>query len=374
MTDLFSPLPLRAITLPNRLVVSPMCQYSAAEGMVNDWHFAHLSRFALGGFGTVMVEASAVTPEGRISPGDVGIWNDSQAGALARIATFLKSQGTIAAIQLAHAGRKASTRRPWHGGTALDAGDLRQRGEVAWQTVAPSVLAHADDYPQPVALDEAGMEAICQAFVDATRRAEAAGFDMVEVHCAHGYLLHQFLSPLSNQRDDAYGGSLQHRMRFPLRVIAAVRKAWPDDKPLLVRISAIDAAAGGWQLDDSVEFCHALKALGVDVVDCSSGGITSSYEGPGGPGYQVPYARRIREQTGVATMAVGLITDPRQAQSIINNGDADLVALARQALVDPQWPLHAEKQLGGDPTDFSRWPLQSASRLAARAKSLARHG
>lgn len=372
--ELFTPITLRNVTLRNRLAVSPMCQYSAGSGVANDWHFAHLSRFALGGFGMVMLEATAVTPEGRITHGDLGLWNDAQAVPLARIAAFLKSQRSVPAIQLAHAGRKASMQRPWEGSGPMNEADLLERAEAPWKVYAPASHPHDAGWLVPEALDQAGIDRIREGFVAAARRADRAGFEVAEIHCAHGYLLNEFLSPISNDRKDAYGGSLENRMRFPLETIEAVRQVWPDGKPLFVRISAIDGVEGGWSLDDSIVFAKAAKGLGVDVIDCSSGGISPSFNGKAGPLAQVPYAEAVKKSTPIATMAVGLITQPQQAAGIVAQGQADLVALGREALANPQWPLHAEKTLTGDHAGYADWPVQSGTWLAKRDALLARLG
>ena len=365
--QLLSPLTVRDLTLKNRIVVSPMCQYSAIDGVVNDWHLVHLGRFALGGAGLVFVEATGVEARGRISPGDVGLWNDDQGRALARIAEFLKANGAAAGIQLAHAGRKASTRRPWDGGAELGAEDAA-RGEPAWETLAPSAIPFADNYPLPKAMSTADMAEVIIAFREATIRAQAAGFDVVEVHAAHGYLLHEFLSPLSNHRTDDYGGDLAGRMKFPLEVVETVRAVWPDHKPLFMRISASDWVEGGWTPEESVVFAKAAKRLGVDVVDCSSGGNTpvppTLY-----PGYQVPFAEAVRKGAGVATMAVGLILDPKLAEEIVAGGKADLIALARPALEDPNFAIHASAALTGTP-DYGLAPTPAKSGLDRLAQSL----
>ena len=319
---LFTPLSLRSVTIPNRVGVSPMCQYSAERGLANDWHLVHLGARAIGGAGLVMTEAAAVSPEGRISPQDLGLWNDEQVSPLARIASFISAQGSVPAIQLAHAGRKASTKRPWDGGgpAAPDDG--------GWTPVlAPSAVPFDDGWQVPQALDEAGMARIVDDFVSAARRAATAGFRVAEIHAAHGYLLHQFLSPISNRRTDALGGSLENRMRFPLRVVEAVRSAWPDELPLFLRISATDWVEGGFVPDEAVVFARQARTLGVDLVDCSSGGMHPRAQVPVGPGYQVPFAARIRAEAGVATAAVGLITTARQAADIVESGQADLVLL-----------------------------------------------
>lgn len=342
MSLLFTPLRLRGVTFRNRVFVAPMCQYQATDGVPNDWHFVHLGSRAVGGAGLVVAEATAVTPEGRISPADLGLWNDAQAEAFARIARFMKAHGAAAGVQLAHAGRKASTDVPWRGGhTVLP-------GQGGWEVVAPSAAAFSETYPQPRALTPAEIDALVAAFADAARRALAAGFDVVELHAAHGYLLHQFLSPLSNHRTDEYGGSLENRMRFPLAAVRAVRAAWPADRPLFVRISATDWADGGWDLEQSVEFARRMAAEGVDLVDCSSGGLVPHARIPLAPGYQVPFAATIRRDAKIATGAVGLITEPEQAEEIISSGSADAVLLARAMLRDPYWPLHAAHALNSD--------------------------
>lgn len=365
---LFSPLPLRGITARNRLVVAPMCQYSAEDGYANDWHLVHLGRFALGGFGIVMAEATAVTPEGRISPGDLGLWDDAQIRPLARITEFLRENGAVPAIQIAHAGRKASSQRPWDGGAALPADDPQ-----AWETVAPSAVPFNGGWPTPRELAADELADLRDAWRRAAERALEAGFDIVEVHAAHGYLLHEFLSPISNRREDDYGGALANRMRFPLEVVEAVRSVWPQDKPVFVRISATDWQEGGWTVEDSVAFASRLKALGVDVVDCSSGGISgASGSLKAYPGYQVPLAAQVRDGAAVATMAVGLITDPAMAESIIAEGQADLVALAREALANPHWPHNAYNALGGDRQDFHAWPVQAGFWLRNRERARAR--
>lgn len=345
--DLLSPLQLRGLTLRNRIAMAPMCQYSAVDGLADDWHLVHLGSRAAGGCGLILVEATAVTPEGRISPADLGLWSDAQIEPLARIVRYLESQGCAAGIQLAHAGRKASTHIPWLGGGPLAEAD------GGWRPVlGPSPIAFDDGYPLPQALDEAGIEAVIEAFVDSTRRALAAGFKLIELHAAHGYLLHEFLSPLSNRREDAYGGSLENRMRLPLRVVEAVRAAVPDELPLLVRISATDWAEGGWDVEQSVQLARRLKALGVDLIDVSSGGLLPRASIPIGRGYQVPLARRIRAEAGVPTGAVGLITEPAHADGIVTSGDADLVLLGRELLREPYWALKAQHALDAEPD----WP------------------
>nr|WP_274389922.1 NADH:flavin oxidoreductase/NADH oxidase [Azospirillum doebereinerae] len=371
---LATPLALRSVTLRNPVVISPMCQYSAVDGMAGEWHRVHLGRFAMGGAGLVIVEATAVTEQGRITPGDLGLWDDRHVGPLRGIAAMLRELGAVPGIQLGHAGRKASTQRPWQGHGPLGAEDAA-RGEPPWPVVSASPLPVADGWPTPHQLDRDGLAAIVEAWRTATLRALDAGFEVVELHCAHGYLLHQFLSPLSNTRSDGYGGDVAGRCRFPLEVARAVRGAWPDDKPMFVRISATDWIEGGWTLEDSVVFARDLKALGVDVIDCSSGGMVgvsaTAAAVPRHPGFQVPFAETIRREAGIATMAVGLILDGPQAEAILRDGRADLVAIGREALADPNWPLRARQQLTGD-GDFDGWPEQAGWWLGRRARTLDR--
>lgn len=348
MSQLFSQLKIGDIRFRNRIFISPMCQYSSQDGMPNDWHVVHLGSRAIGGAGMVMVEATGVTPEGRISPGDTGIWSDAHAQAFARISQFILEHGAVPAIQLAHAGRKGSTDLPWHGGEAV------AESAGGWIPVAPSAIAFSDTYPMPKAMTHADIDHAVEAFVSAAQRALDAGFQCIEVHMAHGYLLHEFLSPLSNQRDDEYGGSLENRMRLPLRIAKAVREVWPAKLPYFVRISATDWMENGWDLEQSLALCHQLKAIGVDLIDCSSGGLVPNANIPAGPGFQTPFAERIRHEVGMATGAVGLITSPQQAEHILRTGQADVVFLARELLRDPYWPLHAAKQLGVD----VQWPVQ----------------
>jgi 2,4-dienoyl-CoA reductase-like NADH-dependent reductase (Old Yellow Enzyme family) len=370
---LFEPVTLRGCTLPNRIVVSPLCQYSAQDGFAQPWHFAHLSTFARGKAGLVFTEATAVEARGRITPRCLGIWNDAQAEAIRPIVEFIDSMGCVAGIQLAHAGRKASTRAPFveKGGSPLTDEDAA-RGDSPWQAVAPSPLAVAEGWPVPRELSADDMAEIKAAFVAAARRAFAVGFKVIELHLAHGYLLHSFLSPLANQRGDEYGGDIEGRMRFPLEVVQAVRAAMPADAPLFARISAVDGREGGWTLEDSAVLCAHMLQLGVDVVDCSSGGIGGAprfrsddsgkpltADSARVPGFQVPYARAMREQTGIKSMAVGVIIDPRQAEDILQSGGADLVALGRELMYDPFWPLHAAEALGVD-SDYHMWPEQYA--------------
>jgi 2,4-dienoyl-CoA reductase-like NADH-dependent reductase (Old Yellow Enzyme family) len=371
MSLLFSPLTLRGLTLRNRTVVSPMCQYSSKHGYANDWHLVHLGRFALGGFGLVILEATGVTPEGRISYGDLGLWEDGQIPALTRIVDFLHQEGSAAGIQLAHAGRKAATPIAWRRGFDETEAEKAEYAYETWVPVAPSAVAHSPSnahFQVPYALSVEEIGDTVEAFAAAARRAEEAGFDVVEIHGAHGYLISQFLSPISNKREDAYGGSRENRMRLALEVAEAVRAAWPAGKPLFMRISATDGSPGGWGIEDSVVLAGRLKDLGVDVIDCSSGG----FEGYGlkpGPLYQVPLARAVRD-AGVKTMAVGLISTPEEAEAILSDGAADLVALARTALEDPNWPLHAHHVLDDTPDAYSLWPRQARNRIRDRDRAL----
>jgi 2,4-dienoyl-CoA reductase-like NADH-dependent reductase (Old Yellow Enzyme family) len=340
MAHLFEPLTLRGRTLRNRLGVSPMCMYSSADGFAGDWHLMHLGQYAAGGAGLVFTEAAAVSPEARISPADLGLWKDEHVEPLARVGRFVQAQGALVGVQLAHAGRKAATRVPWEGGGPL--GD----DEHPWPTVGPSALAFDPKYRAPVALDEAGLAKVVRDFGLATRRALAAGLDVVEVHAAHGYLLHQFLSPLSNTRTDRWGGTFENRTRLVREVVRAVREAWPEDRPLFVRVSATDWTPGGWDAEQTVELARALKALGVDAVDCSSGGNVATAQIPVAPGYQVGFAEQVRRGAGLATAAVGMITEPAQAEAVVAEGKADLVLLARELLRDPHFPLRAARVLG----------------------------
>jgi 2,4-dienoyl-CoA reductase-like NADH-dependent reductase (Old Yellow Enzyme family) len=349
MPHLFDPLTIRDLSLANRVVVSPMCEYSSTDGFVNDWHFVHLGSRAVGGAGLVLTEATAVLPEGRISPQDLGIWSDKHVEPLARVVRFIHEQGSVAGMQLAHAGRKASTYRPWEGNSAVP------ESEGGWKkVVAPSALRFTDNYPMPQALTNDGIREIVAAFAAAARRACDAGFRVIEIHGAHGYLIHEFLSPLSNQRDDAYGGSFENRTRFIREIVAAVRSSWPKGAPLFVRISATDWVDGGWDIRQSVELARGLKELGVDLVDCSSGGAVPHAEIPVGPGYQTAFAEQIRRETGIMTGAVGMITSPVQAEHIIATRQADAVIMAREFLRDPYWPLRAARELG-QPIS---WPVQ----------------
>lgn len=348
MPHLFTPLKLRNITLANRIGIPPMCQYSAFEGMAADWHFVHYGSRAVGGAALMIVEATAIVPEGRISPGDLGLWADRHIEPLARIARFAEDQGCVAAVQLAHAGRKASVGLGWQAQRTLNP------EEGGWPTVAPSPIAFGEGYAPPQALDEAGIATVVAAFVAATRRARAAGFKVVEIHAAHGYLLHQFLSPLSNHRTDQYGGSFDNRTRLVREVVAAVRAEWPAELPLLIRLSATDWVDGGWNADETVALCGQLKQLGIDLVDVSTAGLVPTATIPVGPGFQTEFAERIRKETGLPTAAVGLITSPAQADHIVRSGQADLVLLGREILRNPYWPHVAAHELG----QKTPWPNQ----------------
>jgi 2,4-dienoyl-CoA reductase-like NADH-dependent reductase (Old Yellow Enzyme family) len=347
-STLFSPFRLRELIFRNRVFVSPMCQYSSEDGMPTDWHLVHLGSRAVGGAGLVMVEATAVSPEGRISPWDSGIWSDRHAEAFSRITKFIRAQGAAPAIQLAHAGRKASTERPWKGGGAV------QVDQGGWEPVAPSALAFSEKYLKPREMTREDIEKFIADLTAATKRALAAGFEVVELHAAHGYLLHEFLSPLSNRRTDEYGGSLENRMRLAIRAAKTMREIWPAKLPVFVRISATDWAEDGWDLKQSIELCKRLKEAGVDLIDCSSGGLVPGAKIPVEAGYQVPFAQAIRSDVGIATGAVGLITKAEEAEKIVAEGKADAVLLARAMLRDAYWPLHAAKLLGAE----IAWPVQ----------------
>jgi 2,4-dienoyl-CoA reductase-like NADH-dependent reductase (Old Yellow Enzyme family) len=356
--DLLSPLTIRGVTLRNRIVMSPMCQYSSEDGLANDWHLVHLGSRAAGGAALVIVEATAVTAEGRITPKDMGIWGEEHIEPLGRIARFIHSQGAVAGIQLAHAGRKASCEPPWLGGARID------EAASGWTPLAPSPIPFNDGEPPVTELDREGIAEVIQAFERATHRALAAGFKVIEVHAAHGYLLHEFLSPLSNQRRDEYGGSLENRMRLALQVAERVRAIVPEELPVFVRISATDWAEGGWDAAQSVTLSTQLKKLGIDLIDVSSGALTPKARIPVGKGYQVPFARQIRSEAGIATGAVGLITEASYANEIITSGDADLVFIARELLREPYWALRAQGELGAE----ASWPIQYGYAIKRRAK------
>ncbi|MFM1987679.1 MAG: hypothetical protein RJA99_636 [Pseudomonadota bacterium] len=372
MSALFSPFELRGVRLPNRVAISPMCQYSAHDGWPSDWHAKHVGRMADGGAGLVILEATAVEKRGRGTCGDLGLWDDAQVPAMRALATAIEAGGGVPGIQLGHAGRKAGSQRPWHGNGPLGEEDERLRGERPWPAIAPSALPVNEKWPVPRELRADEMASLVESFRLAARRAVAAGFRFVEVHAAHGYLLHEFLSPLSNHRGDAWGGSLENRMRLPLAVVDAVRDAIGPDRLLSVRISSVDGAEGGWSLDDSVAFARELARRGVDFVDCSSGGIAGPATAANDrfavkrfPGFQVPFAECVKREAGLATIAVGLITTPEQAEAVIAEEQADLVAIGRQALVEPNWPLQAAFALGDD-RDWARWPAQYGWWLARR--------
>jgi len=345
---LFTPLSLRDITLRNRIAVSPMCQYSAKDGRASDWHLVHLGSRAVGGAALVVFEATAVEARGRISPADLGIWDDSQVEPLARIVRFVEGQGAVACLQLAHAGRKASVRPPW-----VDGGAPLHEEDGGWEVVGPSPIPFAPGHPVPSSLEARDLHLIGQAFAQGARRAGEAGFRAIELHAAHGYLLHQFLSPLSNRREDGYGGTFEGRTRLVREVVRAVRQVWPERLPLLVRLSATDWVDGGWDIEASVELARGLRELGVDLIDTSSGGTSPNARVPMGPGYQTAFAERIRREAGIATGAVGMITAPEQAEHVLRTGQADLVLLAREMLRDPYWPLHAGSRL----REAAPWPL-----------------
>lgn len=348
MPHLFEPLKLREITLGNRIGMPPMCQYSANEGIASDWHFVHYGSRAVGGAALMIIEATAVAPEGRISPGDLGIWDQKHVAPLARIARFAKEQGCVAALQLAHAGRKASVALGWQAQRVLS------KSEGGWAVIGPSNVPFGDGYAVPREIDETQIHQLVTQFAAAARRALECGFEAVEIHAAHGYLLHQFLSPLSNRRTDAYGGSFENRTRIVREVITAVRDVWPQQLPLLIRLSATDCVDGGWGIDETVALCRNLKALGVDLVDVSSGGLVPNAAIPEGPGYQTDFAARVRREAQIATAAVGLITSPAQAEHIIRTGQADMVLLGRELLRNPYWPLAAAQALG----QTTSWPKQ----------------
>lgn len=342
MSQLFSPYSIGSLELSNRIAIAPMCQYSAVDGLPTDWHTIHLGNLALSGAALLIIEASAVTPEGRITSDDLGLWSDAHFQALRPVIAAIRRHSPIkVAVQLAHAGRKASSQVPWEGGANIAPDQPR-----GWQTVAPSALPHADGETVPLALDTEGLQRIKDGFVDAARRAHALGLDAIELHAAHGYLLHQFLSPLANRREDDYGDSLENRMRYPLEVFNAVRAAVPREMTVGVRISATDWVEGGWDIEQSVRLAHELKRLGCDFIHVSSGGVSPAQQIPVGPGYQIEFAERIRKETGLPTIGVGLITEPKQAEEILQNGQADMIGLARAMLYDPRWPWHAAAELG----------------------------
>ncbi|MEO8402980.1 MAG: NADPH dehydrogenase NamA [Chitinophagaceae bacterium] len=347
MSTLFSPLTIKDITFKNRLIISPMCQYSSTDGFATDWHLVHLGSRAVGGAALVIQEATAVSVEGRISPGDIGIWKDEHIEKLKTITRFINEHGSVAGVQLAHAGRKASCKVPWEGGKQI------KSNEGGWQTVAPSAIPFKEEEEAPVALSKEGIRKVVADFKAAAARAVKAGYKVIEIHAAHGYLINEFLSPLSNQRTDEYGGSFENRTRFLLEIIEAIQTEWPDKLPLFVRISSTDWVEGGWTEDDSVKLAELLKGKGIDLVDCSSGGVSPHQKIPVGPGYQVPFAAKLRK-TGILTGAVGLITEPKQAEEILKEGKADLIFIARQSLRDPYFALTAAEELKAK----TEWPKQ----------------
>ncbi|MBT5659816.1 MAG: NADH:flavin oxidoreductase/NADH oxidase [Rhodospirillaceae bacterium] len=376
MTTLFSPLKLRGITFKNRIAVSPMSQYRAIEGKANDWHMVHLGRFAMGGAGLVYAEATAVEADGRRTHGDLGLWEDDQVDGLLSITSFLSQEGTIPGVQLSHAGRKASERRPWHGEKPVDEEDLSIRGEAPWKAIAPSAITYADGWPDPEVMSEADIERVIASFGDAARRSKEAGFRIVEVYAAHGFLVHQFLSPIANRRTDKWGGNAENRRRFAIEVARSIRANWPEEYPLVFRLSATDWLEGGVEIEDTIMTAQALKAEGVDMIDCSTGGIAGR-ERPRRmtieQGFQVPFATQVREEADVSTMAVGLLWDAKICEEIIAKGEADMIALARELLDDPNWPLHAAATLDAD-HDHNMWPEESGWWLMKRERLMSKLG
>lgn len=374
--NLFSAYRLRDVHFKNRIAVSPMSQYRAVEGQTNEWHLVHLGRFALGGAGLVYCEATAVTRDGRRTHGDLGIWNDTHIEGLQTVARFLGREGTVPGIQLSHAGRKASERRPWHGETPVNDEDVSERGEAPWTAMGPSPITYSDGWPDPIEMSQRDIEEVIEAFGQAARRAREAGFKIVEVYAAHGFLVHQFLSPISNKRTDEWGGSAENRRRFALEVAKSIRKHWPDDLPLAFRLSATDWLDGGVEIDDTIETAKALKAAGVDMIDCSSGGI-SGKERPRRmtieQGFQARFAGEVKEQADIATMAVGFLWDAPFCDRLIAIGKADMIALARELLDDPNWPLHAAAQLEAD-DDHANWPIEAGWWLMKRDRLLKKLG
>lgn len=376
MSQLHSPFTLRGVAIKNRIAVSPMSQYRAEDGVANDWHMVHLGRFALGGAGLVFVEATAVETIGRRTHGDLGLWNDGHIDPLARIAGFLKAEGSVPGIQLGHAGRKASERRPWHGESPVDETDRVERGEAPWTAIAPSSLPYADGWPAPEEMTEADIARVIAAFGAAARRSCLAGFEVIEVYAAHGFLVHQFLSPLANLRTDQWGGTPDHRRRFAVEVAKSIRANISDAMPLIFRLSATDWLDGGLEIEDTVETARALKRVGVDMIDCSTGGIGGK-ERPRRmaieQGFQAPFAAQIRRDADISTMAVGFLWDPELCETLITEGSANMVALARELLADPNWPLHSARQLGCD-TGFDLWPPEAGWWLNKRERLLRKLG
>ena len=376
MTSLFSSFTLRSVTFPNRIAISPMSQYRARDGYVNDWHMVHLGRFALGGAGLVYAEATAVEQDGRRTHGDLGLWEDGQIDGLRAVADFLKREGAVAGLQISHAGRKASERRPWHGETPVDSEDENERRESPWTAIAPSALPYADGWPTPEEMGEADIERVIDSFGQAARRAALAGFEMLEIYAAHGCLVHQFLSPLTNKREDDWGGSAGNRLRFAVEVAKSVRAHWPEHLPLAFRLSATDWIDGGLEIEDTVEIASALRDVGVDMIDCSSGGIGGK-DRPRrmtiSQGFQVPFAHEIRKSCDMSSMAVGFLWNPEVCEKIIQDGEADMIALAREVLDDPNWPLHARAMLGAD-QNHAAWPIEAGWWLMKRDRLLSKLG
>ena len=376
MAQLFSPYQLRSVTFKNRIVVSPMSQYRAVDGLANDWNLVHLGRFALGGAGLVYAEATAVTKDGRRTAGDLGLWNDDQIEPLARALSFISAEGAVPGIQLGHAGRKSSERRPWHGETPIDHEDIELRNEHPWEAIAPSPLPYADGWPSPTEMTDAVISETIDAFGQAARRSHEAGAKIIEVYAAHGFLVHQFLSPIANQREDSWGGSPDGRRRFAIEVAKAIRAHWPEELPLVFRLSATDWLDGGVEVEDTVGTAKALKEVGVDMIDCSTGGI-GGRERPRRmvieQGFQIPFAAQIRREADIATMGVGFLWDAENCERVIAEGQADMVALARELLEDPQWALHAEATLG-QANGFDSWPVESGWWLAKRARLVEKLG
>lgn len=373
---LFSPYQLRDVELRNRVVISPMSQYRAKDGFANDWHLVHLGRFALGGAGLVLCEATAVEERGRRTAGDLGVWHDNHVPGLARLSRFLAAEGAVPGIQLAHAGRRASERRPWHGGTPLTEEDVELRGERPWSAIAPSPVPFGEGWPVPREMTREDIDTVLAAYRRAAARALEAGFKVIEIYASHGFLIHEFYSPISNQRADAYGGSLDGRIRFAVEVAEAIRAVWPENRPLIFRVSATDWLDGGWGIEDTVALAKRLKTSGVDMIDCSTGGIGGARRAqrmPFGHGFQVPFAERVRAEAAMPTMAVGMIWDPREAEAIVADGRADLIALAREVLDDPNWALHAHDALSNDQS-YERWKPEFGWWLAQRQRIVRKLG
>ena len=376
MAVLFSPFTLRDVTFKNRIAVSPMSQYRAVDGQANDWHRVHLGRFALGGAGLVYAEATAVEAEGRRTHGDLGLWTDAQIDGLRPIADFISQEGSVPGIQLGHAGRKASERRPWHGETPVDDEDIAERGETPWLAIAPSPLPYAEGWPEPAEMSESDIERVIGAFGAAARRAKEAGFRIIEIYAAHGFLVHQFLSPISNKRTDRWGGSPENRRRFALDVAKSVRRNWPEAYPLAFRLSATNWLDGGIDVEETIETARALKGEGVDMIDCSTGGIGGKqrpHRMKIEQGFQAPFAAQVREKADIATMAVGFLWDAKHCEELLCAGRADMIALAREILDDPNWPLHAAQELGAD-EGHAMWPVESGWWLMKRERLLSKLG